>query len=78
MPKQNFNSGLENEGPDRQGDKGGKGGESKKAGKSAGDGSGLSGNKQIGPFEERDDDKRPRVASDDKKSGSLDNEQGGH
>ena len=70
MPKQNFNSGLENEGPHRQGEKGGKGGDIAKAGHSAGDGTGISGNKQIGPFDERDGDKRPRVASEDQKSNS--------
>ena len=71
MPKQNFNKGLESSGPHRQGEKGGKGGDIKKAGKSAGDGTGRSGNKQVGPFDERDDDKRPRVASDDQKSGLM-------
>lgn len=70
MPKQNFNAGLDSEGPHRQGEKGGKGGEIKKAGRSAGDGTGLDGNKQVGPFAERDEDKRPRVASDDQKSSS--------
>jgi hypothetical protein len=68
MPKQNFNSGLESRGPHRQGEKGGEGGTIKKAGKSAGDGSGREGNKQIGPFDERDADKRPRVSSEDQKS----------
>ena len=68
MPKQNFNSGLENNGPHRQGEKGGKGGDVAKAGESAGDGNGRSGNKQIGPFDKRDDDKRPRVADSDQKS----------
>jgi hypothetical protein len=68
MPKQNFNKGLESEGPHRQGEKGGKGGDIEKAGKSAGDGTGRSGNKQVGPFAERDDDKRPRVASSKQKS----------
>ena len=68
MPKQDFNAGLESDGPHRQGEKGGKGGEINKAGRSAGDGSGRSGNKQVGPFDERDSDKRPRVASDDQKS----------
>lgn len=70
MPKQNFNSGLENKGPHRQGEKGGKGGEINKAGRSAGDGIGRDGNKQVGPFDERDDDKRPRVASENQKSSS--------
>jgi hypothetical protein len=69
MAKQNFNSGLESRGPHRQGEKGGEGGTIKKTGKSPGDGGGREGNKQIGPFDERDDDKRPRVASDDRKSG---------
>jgi hypothetical protein len=69
MPKQNFNSGLEGRGPHRQGEKGGKGGEIEKVGKSTGDGSAISGNKQVGPFNERDDDKRPRVSSEDRKSG---------
>src|SRR5688572_10234570 len=41
---QNFNKGLESSGPHRQGEKGGKGGDIEKAGKSAGDGSGISGN----------------------------------
>ena len=68
MPKQNFNKGLESSGPHRQGEKGGKGGDIKKAGPSQGDGTGISGNKQIGPFDERGDDKRPRVASEDQKS----------
>ena len=63
MAKQNFNSGLENNGPHRQGEKGGKGGSIAKAGKSAGGGSGKSGNKQVGPFDERDSDKRPRTPS---------------
>ena len=76
MPKQNFNKGLKSSGPHRQGEKGGKGGEIKKAGRSAGDGTGRSGNKQIGPFDERDDDKRPRVASDDQKSDSNAGDQG--
>ena len=71
MPKQNFNKGLESSGPHRQGEKGGEGGTIKKAGESAGDGKGISGNKQIGPFDERDDDKRPRVASEDQKSDSM-------
>ena len=70
MPKQNFNAGLESEGPHRQGEKGGKGGEINKAGRSAGDGKGRDGNKQVGPFGDRDEDKRPRVASDDQKSSS--------
>ena len=65
---QNFNKGLESSGPHRQGEKGGKGGDIEKAGKSAGDGSGISGNKQVGPYDERDDDKRPRVSSEDQKS----------
>jgi hypothetical protein len=34
MPKQNFGSGLEKNGPSRQGEKGGKGGTIKKTGKS--------------------------------------------
>ena len=34
MPKQNFGSGLENNGPHRQGEKGGKGGSVSKAGMS--------------------------------------------
>jgi hypothetical protein len=34
MPKQNFNSGLENNGPRRQGEKGGRGGAIAKAGQS--------------------------------------------
>lgn len=34
MPKQNFNSGLESNGPHRQGEKGGKGGTVAKAGRS--------------------------------------------
>ena len=68
MPNQNFNSGLENRGPHRQGEKGGEGGTIKKAGKSAGDGSGREGNKQVGPFDERDSDKRSRVSSEDRKS----------
>ena len=34
MPKQNFNAGLETEGPHRQGEKGGKGGTRKKQGRS--------------------------------------------
>jgi hypothetical protein len=76
MPKQNFNAGLESKGPHRQGEKGGKGGEIEKAGRSAGDGTGRRGNKQIGPFDERDDDKRPRVASDDQKSDSNAGDQG--
>ena len=71
MPKQNFNKGLESSGPHRQGEKGGKGGEIKKAGKSAGDGMGREGNKQVGPFDRRGDDKRPRVASSEKKSGLM-------
>ena len=71
MPKQNFNKGLDSEGPHRQGEKGGKGGDTRKAGTSAGDGSGLDGNKQIGPFDERDDDKRPRVSDDNRKSSSI-------
>jgi hypothetical protein len=71
MPKQNFNSGLENEGPHRQGEKGGKGGEVEKTGRSAGDGKGRDGNKQIGPFDQRDDDKRSRVSREDQKSGGL-------
>ena len=68
MPKQNFNSGLESKGPHRQGEKGGKGGTVAKEGKSAGDGHGRDGNKQIGPFDQRDDDKRPRVADSDKET----------
>jgi hypothetical protein len=68
MPKRNFNAGLESDGPHRQGEKGGKGGDIEKAGRSAGDGSGRSGNKQTGPFEDRVDDKRPRVASEERKS----------
>jgi hypothetical protein len=71
MPKQNFNSGLESSGPPRQGEKGGRGGTIEKAGKSAGDGSGKNGNKQIGPFDDRDDDKRPRVSSEEQKSAGL-------
>jgi hypothetical protein len=71
MPKQNFNSGLESNGPHRQGEKGGKGGTIEKAGKSAGDGSGKGGNKQIGPFDKRDSGKRPRSASSEKKSGLM-------
>ena len=65
MPKQNFNKGLESSGPHRQGEKGGKGGDIEKAGRSAGDGTGKDGNKQIGPFDPRDDDKRPRVSRED-------------
>ncbi|PYT00354.1 MAG: hypothetical protein DMF63_07215 [Acidobacteria bacterium] len=68
MPKQNFNKGLESSGPHRQGEKGGKGGEIRKAGHSAGDGMGKDGNKQIGPFDRRDDDKRPRVSSSEQRS----------
>lgn len=34
MPKQNFNAGLESDGPPRQGEKGGKGGTIKKQGRS--------------------------------------------
>ena len=60
MPKQNFNSGLGNEGPHRQGEKGGKGGTVKKAGKSA-DGGERSRDTATGPYGERDDDKRPRT-----------------
>ena len=71
MPKQNFNKGLESDGPHRQGEKGGKGGEIKKAGNSTGDGMGKDGNKQIGPFDKRDDDKRPRVASSEQKSSLM-------
>ena len=71
MPKQNFNKGLESSGPHRQGEKGGKGGDIKKAGKSAGDGTGMKGNKQVGPFGERDDEKRPRVSSSEQKSDSM-------
>jgi hypothetical protein len=71
MPRQNFNKGLESEGPHRQGEKGGKGGEIEKAGRSAGDGTGKDGNKQIGPFNKRDDDKRPRAASSRQKSDSM-------
>ena len=71
---QNFNKGLESSGPHRQGEKGGKGGDIKKAGKSAGDGTGISGNKQVGPFDERDDDKRQRVSSTDHKSSSSDDD----
>ena len=71
MPKQNFNSGSGSEGPHRQGEKGGEGGEVEKIGRSAGDGKGRDGNKQIGPFDQRDDDKRPRVSSQDQKSDSL-------
>ena len=77
MPKQNFNSGLESKGPHRQGEKGGHGGTIKKAGTSAGDGSGTSGNKHVGPFDERDDDKRPRVSSEDRKSSDNQELQGG-
>ena len=75
MPKQNFNGGLESSGPHRQGEKGGKGGEITKAGKSAGDGTGISGNVQTGPFDERDDDKRSRTASTERKSDSSGDEQ---
>ena len=71
MPKQDFNSGLENNGPHRQGEKGGKGGEVRKAGGSEGDGTGLNGNKQVGPFDERDKDKRPRVSSEHRKSSDI-------
>ena len=74
MPKQNFNKGLESEGPHRQGEKGGEGGDVRKAGASEGDGTGKKGNKQIGPFDERDDDKRPKVASSEQKSGLMGNE----
>ena len=70
MPKQNFNAGLESSGPHRQGEKGGKGGTEKKAGHSTGNGTGRSGNKQIGPFSSRDQDKRRRVASSKRKSRS--------
>ena len=69
MPKQDFNSGSGTKGPHRQGEKGGKGGELEKAGRSAGDGKGKDGNKQIGPFDQRDKDKRPRVSSDVQESG---------
>ena len=68
MPKQNFNKGLDSSGPHRQGEKGGKGGDIKKAGTSAGDGTGRSGNKQVGPFDKRDGDKRPRVSSENQHS----------
>ena len=68
MPKQNFNSGLESKGPHRPSEKAGEGGIMKKEGASAGDGSGKSGNKQIGPFDKRDEDKRPRVSSEDRNS----------
>ena len=71
MPKQNFNKRLESSGPHRQGEKGGKGGETKKAGHSAGGGTGKDGNKQIGPFDRRDDDKRPRVSSSEQRSDSM-------
>jgi hypothetical protein len=71
MPKQDFNKGLGSSGPHRQGEKGGKGGEINKAGRSAGDGQGKDGNKQIGPFDRRDDDKRPRVAGSEQKSGFM-------
>lgn len=71
MPKQNFNEGLESEGPHRQGGKGGQGGDIRKAGTSEGDGSGISGNKQVGPFDVRDDDKRPRVSDENRKSSSI-------
>ena len=63
MAKQNFNKGLESDGPHRQGEKGGKGGTVAKAGTSADGGSGKSGNKQVGPFSNRDDDKRPRTSA---------------
>ena len=71
MPRQNFNKGLESSGPHRQGEMGGKGGDIEKAGRSAGDGKGIKGNKQTGPFDRRDNDKRPKVASDDQKSGLM-------
>ena len=71
MPKQNFNSGLEDAGPHRQGEKGGKGGDIKKAGGSEGDGTGIDGNKQIGPFDERDSDKRPRISDTRRKSSEI-------
>ncbi len=60
MPKQNFNAGSGSSGPHRQGEKGGKGGTIKKAGKSA---SGPSKSKpdEIGPYSGRDDDKRART-----------------
>ena len=74
MPKQNFNSGSGTDGPHRQGETGGKGGELEKAGRGAGDGKGRDGNKQVGPFDRRDDDKRPRVSSEDQKSGLMDGE----
>ena len=68
MPKQDFNSGLESDGPHRQGEKGGKGGTIKKFGPSEGNGSGRAGNKQTGPFPTRDADKRPRVSNTRRKS----------
>ena len=71
MPRQNHNAGSGSDGPHRQGEKGGKGGTVAKAGRSSGDGSGKSGNKQTGPFSAQDDDKRPKVASDDRKSGFM-------
>ena len=70
MPKQNYNAGLESSGPHRQGEKGGKGGTVEKAGPSNGNGTGRSGNKQTGPFATRDPDKRPRIASNRRKSRS--------
>ena len=73
MPKQNFNAGLESDGPHRQAEEGGEGGTVKKAGHSSGNGTGRSGNKQIGPFAPRDGDKRPRVANSRRKTRS-DNE----
>ena len=60
MAKQNFNSGLGQDGPPRQGEKGGKGGTVTKAGKSA-DGGTRSRDTATGPYEERDSDKRLRT-----------------
>lgn len=61
MPKQNHNAGLESSGPHRQGEKGGKGGTIKKAGKSAGGGSGKTQTDEIGPYSTRDNDKRAKT-----------------